>query len=90
VIHSNGEATGAKFNKIYTKFVFFGVSPDEALLGWCIVFRRAEGASVPTAKLDKTRPKLDAFKNVLVDEAAETRASGEKRGIPPGYCWRTG
>ncbi len=80
-------AIGAKLDKTPTEFVFLGVFLDEALLRWCLVFRRAEGAAVPTAKLDKTRPKMDAFKNGLVGEAAERGVFGLKRLIPPGYCW---
>ncbi|GAI83456.1 unnamed protein product, partial [marine sediment metagenome] len=39
--------------------------------------------NISAAKRDKTRPKMDAFKKVLVGEAAERSVFGLKRLIPP-------
>ena len=44
--HNRGAGSGTKFDKIPTKFNFFGVFPDEALLRWCLVFWRAEWVTV--------------------------------------------
>jgi len=60
--------TGEESNKIHTIFRFFRASPDESTVG--VVFSFPAGIMGDGAKLDKTRPKLDAFKNVLVGKAA--------------------
>jgi len=60
--------TGEEFNKTYTKFRFFRASPDESTVG--VVFSFPAGTMGDGAKLDKTRPKMDAFKNVLIGKAA--------------------
>ncbi len=67
--------TGAKLNKIYTKFVFFKASPDESTVGVVYSFpagTMGDGAECPGwipggAKSDKTPPKFCIFK-FLPDE----------------------
>ena len=74
---AKGEAmTGAKFNKIPTKFpILRGGYRREARISLL--------NNISAAKRDKTRPKMDAFKKVLVGEAAERCVFGLKRLIPP-------
>ncbi len=65
-----GAMTGAKLNKIHTKFVFFKASPDESTVGVVYSFpavTMGDGAEYPGwipcgAKLDKTRPKFSILK----------------------------
>ncbi len=77
---ADGEAgTGEELDKTHTKFIFFKASPDESTVGVVFSFPAGtaspwagygQGPVRPSAKLDKTRPKPDAFKNVLVGKAA--------------------
>jgi len=83
--------TGAKLNKIYTKFVFFKASPDGSIVRVVLSLPAGtaspwagygQGPVGPSAKLDKTRPKPDAFKKVLVGKAAGKGVFGLLCRIP--------
>jgi len=72
----SGWPDALKFNIIPTKFrILRGGYRREA--------RIALLKNISATKLDKTRPKMDAFKKVLVGEAVERCVFGLKRLIPP-------
>jgi len=74
---------GAELDKTPTKFrILRGTPRREAKISLL--------KNIPAPKLDKTRPKMDALKKVLVGKTAERGVFGLKRLIPPLYCWCTG